>query len=142
MKIVLPDGAPLPLPYRWIRACGLRELRPWHFIDDQARALALRDEFLLEVEAPNPSSVRDWFPFASHQAQDDFAGFILHDGKPTEEVAIVHLTWKRRSELPGWPSIARYTSFWTWLTDVGIVDTAEWAERNPEDLDDFGTPEV
>ena len=75
MNLVLPDGAPLPLPYRWILACGLRKLTPWHFIDDQARALALRDEFLLEVEAPSPSSVRDWFPFAYDQTQDDFAGF-------------------------------------------------------------------
>ena len=138
MTLVLPSGAPLPLPYRWIRACGLRELRPWHFIDDQAHALALRAEFLREIEAPNPATVRDWFPFASLQTQDDVAGFVLGDQQPTREVAVVHLTWARKSEQPGWPSIARFADFWDWLTRVGIADTAEWCENNPEDLDELG----
>ena len=133
--LVLPSGQPLPNPYVWLHHHGFRELPPWSLIEDQASALALRDEFLLEVEAPNPSLVRDWFPFARHQAQDDFAGFILVDGAATGEVAIVHLTFKRRSELPGWPGMSRRPSFWVWFADV-VDDTAEWCEGNFEDLED------
>lgn len=124
----------MPMPFRWVVARGIRELPPWEMIDDQASALALRDEFLLEVQAPNPSKLRDWFPFARHRAQDDFAGFELApDGVPTGSVYVVHLTWKRRAELPGWPSMGHFETFWTWLRDCMIEDAAEWAELNGDD---------
>lgn len=124
----------MPMPFRWVVVHGLHELPPWELFDDQARALALRDEFLLEVQPPNPSKLRDWFPFASHRTQDDFAGFELSpDGVPTGAVYVVHLTWTARAEQPGWPSMGRYESFWTWLRDCMIEDTAKWADRNGDD---------
>jgi len=112
VPLVLPDGGPLPLPYRWLHAHGVHALRPWHVLDEQSRALGLRTELLFEVAAPNPSEIRDWMPFASLQTQDDFAGFVLIDGEPTGEVCVVHLTWKSKPELPGWPTITRYRDGW------------------------------
>ncbi|MBA3541007.1 MAG: hypothetical protein H0T79_15460 [Deltaproteobacteria bacterium] len=133
MMLELPSGAAMPLPYRWVYAHGIRELPPWSMIDDQAQAIALRDEFLLEVQTPNPATIRDWFPFASHRSQDDRAGFVLVDGVPSGEVAVVHLTWRARAEQPGWPSMVRYPTFWAWLRDCMLDDAAEWAELNGED---------
>lgn len=129
-----PFGGDLPLPYRWLYAHGVTELRPWSFIETQASAIALRDEFLLETAAPNPSVVRDWIPFARHHAQDDFAGFVLDDGKPTGEVAVVHLTWKRSAEVPGFPGITTYRDGWDWIARCLMPDTHEWAELNHEDI--------
>ncbi|HEU0036252.1 MAG TPA: hypothetical protein VFQ53_36815 [Kofleriaceae bacterium] len=122
----------MPVPYRWIRVHGVRELPPWEFLDDQARALALRDEFLLEVQEPNPSKVRDWFPFAAHRARDEFAGFELVAGKATGAVCVVHLTWRRRAEQPGWPSLTRHDSFWAWFRGDMLDEAIEWADLNAE----------
>jgi hypothetical protein len=130
--LVLPSGKPMPLPYRWLWRHGLRELPPWSLIDDQARALALRDEFLIEAAAPNPIAITDWFPFARHQAQDDYAGFVMDAGVATDEVAVVHLTFKRSAELPGWPGYSRVGDFWSWLKSA-IDDTAEFCEEPDED---------
>jgi hypothetical protein len=129
--LVLPSGAPMPLPYRWIWRHGFRELPPWSLIVDQAQAIALRDEFLREAAAPNPIAIRDWFPFARHQAQDDYAGLILDAGVATDEVAIVHLTFKRGVELPGWPGYSRVGDLWRWLKDV-VEETKEFCDE-PDD---------
>src|SRR5690242_20521671 len=102
----------MPLPYRWLHALRITRIPPWHFIDDPAEASRLRAEFLREVAAPNPSEVRDWMPFAHHQAQDDVAGFVLRDGVPTGEVRVVHLTWSGAAERPGWPGLDRYRDLW------------------------------
>ena len=123
--LVLPDGMPMPLPYRWLHAHGIVSLTPWHFIDKQASAIGLRDEFLKEVGEPNPSLLRDWIPFARHQAQDDFAGFELVDGEPTGAVYVVHLTWKQGAELPGWPGMELHADFWHWFTEHVIPETIE-----------------
>ena len=101
-------------------------------INAQSEALGLRAEFLAEVAPPNPSAIRDWFPFARHQAQDDVAGFVLRDGEATGEVAVVRLTWTQRSEQPGWPGTELYRDGWAWIAERLLPDTREWAELNGE----------
>jgi hypothetical protein len=128
VPLVGPDGRPLPMAYRWVHALGVRSLTPWHLLRDQGEALVLRDEFLIET-----GDGRDWIPFARDQTCDELAGFAL-DARcaPTGEVWIVHLTFKRALELPGFPSMERYSDFWDWLQRRAIPDTREWAELASE----------
>jgi hypothetical protein len=130
-ELRLPDGGPLPLPYRWLHRSGARTLTPWHLIVEQKEALGLRREYLLEV-----GGASDWLPFARHQAQDDFAGFVLVDGVATGEVAVVHLTWAGKREQPGWPSMDRYQDGWEWIERCLWPETRDWTERNGIDDDE------
>jgi len=52
---------------------------------------------------------------------------------PTGAVWVVHLTWLRRAEQPGWPSTSRYDSFWQWFKDGMLVEAIDWAARNAAD---------
>jgi hypothetical protein len=135
--LVLPDGSPLPLPYRWLHALRITSLTPWHFIEDRAAAAAVRAELLREVAPPNEATVRDWMPFARHQAQDDVAGFVLRDGAPTGEVYVVHLTWSGGPERPGWPGMSRYVDLWDWLARCALPETRAWAEDNEDEIADM-----
>ena len=65
---------------------------------------------------PNPSALRDWLPFATRQDCDDVAGFELAQGRPTGAVYMVHLTWSKGPERPGWPVMERYEDFWDWVS--------------------------
>src|SRR5687768_12428796 len=113
--LLVSDGRPLPLAYRWLVEQGLTRFGPWYFIEEQAHSDAFRAEFVKEVAAPNPSPVKDFQPFAHHAACDDFAGFVLRDGQVTQEVAYVHLTFAGRPELPGYPGMTLYATVWDWL---------------------------
>jgi hypothetical protein len=127
--IVDPQGRPLPMGYRWIFAHGIRSLTPWHFLTEQDRALVLRDEFLVET-----SDARDWIPFAHMQTGDDWAGFALDaNAAATGEVWEVHLTFARRAELPGFPSVEKYRDFWDWFERSAIPETRDWAARASDD---------
>lgn len=126
----------LPLLYRWIRAHGTKGLTPWHFFDqetDQQRIQFLRKEYSLEV-----GGTPDILPFAARQDMDTIAGFLIEAGEVKDVVVTVHLTWTGRNELPGWPSQGPNISFQQWLTDVLIVDAAEWMTE--EDLEDILNP--
>ncbi len=135
--LTLPSGLPLPLGYRWTHAHGIVSLTPWHFIEAQERALSLRAEFLHEAASPNPTSFRDWMPFAHRQDCDDVAGFVLADGCAEGSVQVVHLTWKGCAESPGFPRTTCYSDFWDWFVRDAIPATRDWATNNEEDIPDL-----
>lgn len=127
--LVAPNGEPLPIAYRWLRAHGLAALRPWHFIDDAGQAQRLRGEFALEVAPPNESAVRDLAPFAQRLDRDDVAGFSLHGGVLTGEVCLVTLTWRGRPEQKGWPTLLCYKDFWAFAKEALLEDARDWANE-------------
>jgi hypothetical protein len=100
---------------------------------DQQRIQSLRKEYSLEV-----GGTTDILPFAARQDMDTIAGFLIEAGEVKDVVVTVHLTWTGRKELPGWPSQRPNISFQQWLTDVLIVDAAEWMTE--EDLEDILNP--
>jgi len=82
------DGNPLPAAYRWLVGQGLTDFGPWYLIEKQAESDAFRAEFRKEVASPNPSPIKDFQPFARHGGCDDFAGFVLWDGRIDKEVLV------------------------------------------------------
>jgi hypothetical protein len=132
MTPLVSDGRPLPFASRWLVEEGLTEFRPWCFIEEQAESDIFRAEFAKEVAAPNPSVIKDFQPFARHGACDDFAGFIIRDGRITKEVLYVHLTFLGRSERAGFPGMTRYDDVWAWLTECVIDEMRLVADRLEE----------
>src|SRR3712207_5392333 len=90
-ELLAPGPHALPFAYRWLRAQGVADLRPWFFLN--SRGEALRDEFLREVAPPNPTRIRDIAPFATRLDRDDVAAFVVERGAVTDRVCVVHLTW-------------------------------------------------
>jgi hypothetical protein len=127
--LVAPNGEPLPLAYRWLRANGLTRLVPWTFIDDPLEVQRLRGEFVREVTAPNDTVVRDLLPFAERKDRDEVAGFVVEGGRIREEVALVALTWRGRPEKPGWPALQRFEDLWVFAREALIEDAREWANE-------------
>jgi hypothetical protein len=130
--LLVCDGQPLPFAYRWLVEQGLTQFGPWYFIDAQVESDAFRAEFAKEVAAPNPSTVKDFQPFARHGACDDFAGFVIRDGRVTKEVLYVHLTFAGRAELPGYPGMTRYEDVWAWLSGCVVEEMRLVADRLEE----------
>jgi hypothetical protein len=130
--LLVSDGRPLPFAYRWLVEQGLTRFGPWHFIEEQAESDGFRAEFAREVAAPHPSSVRDFQPFARHAACDDFAGFIIRDGRVANEVLCVHLTFAGRTELPGYPGMTRNEDVWAWLSGCVVEEMRLVADRLAE----------
>jgi hypothetical protein len=127
--LAAPNGQPLPLAYRWLRANGLQRLVPWTFIDDPLEVQRLRGEFVREVSAPNDTVVRDLLPFAQRKDRDEVAGFIVEGGRIHEEIALVALTWRGRPEKPGWPALQRFEDLWVFAREALIEDAREWANE-------------
>ena len=115
--LIDPFGIQLPLPYRWLVSQNIKNVGDWYVFTnrDQERALVLRQEFITETAAPNDALIKDFIPFAEYQGPDDYVGFIIEDGRVTEKVIEVHLTFKGKVELPGYPQYELYGSFWGWL---------------------------
>jgi hypothetical protein len=72
-------------------------------------------------------------PFAHRQDCDDVAAFTLVDGVPTEQVVVVHLTWRGRAEAPGWPSIFVYAHVREWLEGAVLREAKRWCAESTED---------
>jgi hypothetical protein len=120
---------PLPFAYRWLVDQGLTRFGPWHFIEDQAASDAFRAELGREVAPPNPSTIKDFFPFAQHGGCDDFAGFVVRGGQITTEVLYVHLTFSGRTEMEGFPAMTLYEDLWGWLSDCVVEEMRLVADR-------------
>jgi hypothetical protein len=116
-----------PLPLRWLRAHGLRGLKPWHFIDNADEIAGLRDEFRREVSGASQPE-RDFLPFASRQDCDDVAGFVVEKDRTLSTVIVVHLTWRMGPEVPGFPRINRCRDIWEWLK-LAIDEAALWCSE-------------
>jgi hypothetical protein len=120
---------PLPFAYLWLVEQGLTRFGPWQFIEDQAASDAFRAEFGREVAPPNPSTIKDFLPFAQHGACDDFAGFVVRGGRTTKEVLYVHLTFSGRPEMEGFPGMTLYEDLWGWLSDCVVEEMRLVADR-------------
>jgi hypothetical protein len=116
---------------RWLRGHKFTGFTPWHFVEGDVGREGLRRELQLETSG-GPDPALDFYPFATRQDRDDVAGFLIRDGVITTEVLVVHLTWRRSPEGPGWPMTARFESIWAWLKSV-IDDAAEWCAWADED---------
>ena len=127
--LTAPNGEPLPLAYRWLRANGVHRLLPWTFLDESEEAQRLRGEFVREVTPPNDTLVRDLCPFAQRKDRDEIAGFIVAGGQVTEEVALVALTWRGRPEKAGWPALQRFADLWIFAREALLEDAKEWANE-------------
>lgn len=124
-----PRDTSIPLPLRWLIAHGITSLTPWHFLADYDRVAALRAEYRAET-----ADGRDCFPFAVRQDCDDVAAFVVANGKVTDAVVDVHLTYSRGAEQKGFPREQRYKTFWAWLKSA-VDDSADFASEL--DLDEI-----
>ncbi len=120
--------AQLPLSYRWLRANGVSQLVPWHFLDGA------------EGHSASMQFAREWpaggslHTFARRQDCDDFAGFVIRDGHLTDQVIYYHPSFQRSGLNSGIIS-GTYPDLWSFLREVVIPDTAMWSSE--EDLPDI-----
>jgi hypothetical protein len=77
------------------------------------------------------------FTFAWHQGCDDFAGFRIVDGQPTDEVIYYHPSFSGHPE-PGIVT-AIYPNLWAFLREVVLPETADWI-TDESDLKYFEHP--
>ncbi|GGB15645.1 hypothetical protein GCM10011492_01660 [Flexivirga endophytica] len=80
---------------------------------DRKRASAFEQELVREVSAGHPLHGRSWTVIALAFAQDEVV--VESD----DEVALVHLTWRRGPEPLPWPS----TEFFTSAKEFGAATT-------------------
>lgn len=110
--------------YSWLIKQGIMQLYPWDILsnenEDQSREI--KKEFTLETRNPNNSIIKNMVPFAVHQCQDDYAGFIVKNGEVTEKVLVVHLTWRGDTEINDYPDIVTYSTIWEWLEKRVVGD--------------------
>lgn len=115
--------------YCWLIKQGIMQLYPWDILskenEDQSRQI--KKEFTIETRNPNNSVIKNIVPFAVHQCQDDYAGFIVKNGKVTEKVLVVHLTWRGDTEINDYPDMETYDTIWEWLEkrvvgDLSIIE--------------------
>src|SRR5690349_20730781 len=106
---LLPNGDPLPLPYRWFRVHGLNGLTPWHFYDDVEAIAKWRATYQKE-------SGRDAWPFAYRQNRGDVAAFPMRCGRISSRVIILD-----NDPLDRWPGegkprpLENFRNFTDWL---------------------------
>ncbi|MDB6067882.1 MAG: hypothetical protein JWR26_4090 [Pedosphaera sp.] len=116
-----------PISLRWARANGLTKLIPWHFLADGEGASA--DEQFKKERI----DLREVRTFAKRQDCDDFAGFLVVNGKITDCVLYFHPSFG--STRNAYMVNSEHESFWEFLRDVVIPDTEDWASgadlKNP-----------
>ncbi len=123
----MSEPSKTPLPVRWLQAHGLKSLTPWHLLEGDQSSSGFRREYILEASEGSVPE-RDMLLFAHRQDCDDVAGFVVEDGKIRDDVIVAHLTYRGGPEVPGYPSVERFASFWEWLKSA-IDDTAEWCDE-------------
>lgn len=130
MKLpLLPSGDQLPLPYRWIRAHGLRGVSPWHFDYDDEELIANWRKLYQQYTG------KDAWPFAAYQHMFNTAAFPLQDGRTDGSVIVVDMdlfdTWGET--LPG-GTLQKFDSFSDWL-ESATSESQEWiSEENLVDI--------
>jgi len=100
----------------------LRVLDPWTTIGTSP---ALAEELAREVPAGHPLHGVPATPLARRMDNDDVL-FAL-DGGPAPFV-VVHLTWSRKPEAPGWPRFEGYASLVDWRLDRMDPDRDAWLD--------------
>jgi hypothetical protein len=90
----------------------------------------LAEEYRREVDGKGADIPSDLLVFAERQDCDDAAGFLLEQGRATEQVAVVHLTWIGRAEQEGWPEIVVYSTFDAWIAKEVWPEAREWMSED------------
>lgn len=127
-----------PLPYRWFLNKGLVNWEPWYFMDSR-ESINSRPNFAQNSELSKQFKIEtgaefDVYLFARRQDQDDFAFFIIEDGKLLDRVVTIHLSFVNKLELKQpLKSQEINKSFIDWVRTVALQDVDEWIEE--ENLD-------
>ena len=130
---------PFPLSYRWFISRGLTSWQPWYFIDDQ-QSLRLdpdfsKNDFAVRAFKTETRADFDVYLFARRQDMDDFAFFVVKDGKIEDKVVTIHLTFAKKLELKAPLQYGQVTrSFVAWMREDVIPDVEDW--MNEDDLPD------
>ena len=128
-----------PLAYRWFLAKGLTNWQPWYFVDTDATAQDGPDfasnQFATTAFQLETGADFDVYLFARRQDMDDFAFFVIRDGKIEDKVVSIHLSFARRLELS---NPLRYDQisqgFTQWLRESVLADVGDWMSE--EDMYD------
>lgn len=120
-----------PLAYRWFLAKGLTNWQPWYFIDTDATVQGKPDfaanQFASNAFQAETGADFDVYLFARRQDMDDFAFFVVRDGKIEDRVVTIHLSFAKRMEFA---SPLRYDQtgqgFTQWLRETVIADVEDW----------------
>lgn len=128
-----------PIAYRWFLAKGLIRWQPWYFVDTPASMSEApnlsENEFAVRAFKNETGADFDVYLFARRQDRDDFAFFVVKDGKIEDKVIRIHLSFAKKLELK---APLRYSeihqSFTEWVRDIVIPDVEEWMTE--EDMRD------
>ncbi|KAB0548926.1 hypothetical protein F7R01_15990 [Pseudomonas argentinensis] len=116
-----------PLAYRWFIAKGLENWEPWYLIDDK-QSILLPPNLSSNEFASNAFNLElgadfDVYLFARRQDRDDFAFFVIHDGKIEDKVITAHLSFSKNREVNSPLTYEQIEmSFTRWIRDVVLVD--------------------
>jgi hypothetical protein len=125
------NSSNFPLAYRWFLAKGLTNWQPWYFIDTNATSQSEPDfaanQFARKAFHIETGADFDVYLFARRQDRDDYAFFVVRDGKIYDKVVTIHLSFAEKLELP---SPLRYElvvqGFSQWLRETVIPDVEDW----------------
>jgi hypothetical protein len=116
-----------PLTYRWALANGVKRMLPWHFLNEEEQ---VNVDAQFKRERTDSTEIKT---FAYRQDCDDFAGFIVKDGRICEKVVYFHPSFNSG---PNEDMInSEHDDFWDFFREVVIPDTREWTSE--EDLEDL-----
>ncbi|MFJ2990673.1 hypothetical protein ACIPF8_22650 [Collimonas sp. NPDC087041] len=128
-----------PLSYRWFLAKGLTKWQPWYFIDTDFSVKeapnCVENQFATRAFKVETGADFDVYLFARRQDMDDYAFFVVRDGKIEDKVVSMHLSFAKKLELN---EPLRYSeikqSFVQWLREIVIADVEYWISE--EDMYD------
>ncbi|MCP4374297.1 MAG: hypothetical protein GY797_40280 [Deltaproteobacteria bacterium] len=126
-----------PLPYRWFISKGLTNWEPWSFIDDdvsvECRPDFSKNKFAVNAFKNETASDFDIYLFARRQDRDDFAFFVIRDGKVEDRVISIHLSFAGKLDIKQPLKYEeKYHTFLEWINNIVIQDVDDWMEE--EDL--------
>lgn len=120
----------LPISYRWFIAKGLTKWQPWYFIDTietiGCEPELSTNDFFHQVFKKETGADFDVYLFARRQDQEDFAFFVVKDGRVEDRVVSIHLAFAGGVSLD--PPL-RYANieqtFMNWIREVVMVDVEQ-----------------
>jgi hypothetical protein len=124
-----------PLAYRWFLSKGLTDWEPWYFTDDaasvQQRPDFSKNEFASRAFAVETGADFDVYLFARRQDMDDYAFFVVRDGKIEDKVMTIHLSFAKRFELKTPLLYSQvHRRFMQWVGEVVVADVADWMSED------------
>ena len=126
-----------PLAYRWFLIKGLSDWQPWYFIDTpetvEREPQFLDNQNFARAFRTETGADFDVYLFARRQDMDDFAFFVVQNGRIEDRVVRIHLSFSNRFELrdPLRYSDPKFT-FIEWVREEVISDVSDWMSE--EDL--------